>query len=370
MSSPSSTTANAAVKYGPLDDFKRNAQRIGRQTAKNIVHLGEFTECEESRGESVHLIETADSYLAHVLEGLGTKNLVADAIYAEKKTCSFYDSIAQCTVAMIANDMVTLGAQPLSICMHIAASTSDWFGDKRRRDEFLFGWKNACDLAGCIWGGGETPALNGIIVPGTVELSGSAMGIIKPKSRRIDSSAIRHGDVIIIVESSGIHANGLTDARRIASKLPRSYFTPLSDDRLYGMTLLDPTHIYVKFVQTCLDRGVKIHYAIPITGHGWRKLMRAVEPWTYVIDTLPRPQPIFRFLQEQGPYDNQQAYGIFNMGAGFVIYVSEADADAAIMNAERCNFRAFRAGRVEKGPKQVVIKPVNVTYAEQELQVR
>src|SRR3989338_2737799 len=124
------TYAGAGVDYDAMDQFKRMAKLAGRETAGNIRRLnnGEFREVEMSRGESVYLIEAAKSYLAHVEEGLGTKNLVADAMYSLTGR-SYYDNIAECTVAMIVNDLVTLGALPLSVAMHLAVGTSDWFND-------------------------------------------------------------------------------------------------------------------------------------------------------------------------------------------------------------------------------------------------
>ncbi|MEK7638749.1 MAG: AIR synthase related protein [Patescibacteria group bacterium] len=368
------TYAGAGVNYDALDPFKRMAQLAARETAGNINRLndGEFREFEPSRGESAYLIEAAKSYLAHVEEGLGTKNLVADSMYTLTGK-SYYDQIAQCTVAMIVNDLVTLGALPLSVAMHLAVGTSDWFNDEKRTDDLISGWKNACNLARCTWGGGETPTLKGVVVPEAVVLSGSAIGIVKPKERLIKGN-IQPGDLIILVGSSGIHANGLTLARKIAEKLPKGYLTKLSDGRSYGEALLDPTHIYVGLVEDCLNAGVDIHYAVNITGHGWRKLMRATQPFTYVIDTLPTQLPIFDFLQQHGPIDDTEAYGNLNMGAGFALYVPEADFrkvwNVAYSYPTPRAFELLLAGHIENGAKKVVIRPKGIEYASETLAVR
>jgi phosphoribosylformylglycinamidine cyclo-ligase len=331
------------------------------------------------------LIEAAKSYFAHVEEGLGTKNLVADDVrelqrrsyeLLQLKGKSYYDQIAQDTVAMIVNDLVTLGALPLSVAMHLAVGNSDWFNDRDRCLDLIVGWLNACNLARCTWGGGETPTLKGVVVPEAVVLSGSAIGIVKPKERLI-AGPIQHGDAIVIIESSGIHANGLTLARKIADKLPEGYLTKLSGGRTYGETLLDPTHIYVGLVEDCLDVGVNIHYAVNVTGHGWRKLMRATQPFTYLIETLPTRLPIFDFLQKHGPVDDKEAYGNLNMGAGFALYVTEVQADEVVDVARKLGLRAFVAGHIEDGPKKVIIKPVKteefpdgLTFDEKSLAVR
>lgn len=363
------TYAGAGVDYEAMDPFKRLAQLAGKETADNLKRFG-FSEAEWSRGESVYLIETTDSYLAHVEEGLGTKNLVADAMYIlTGKT--YYDNIGQCTLAMIVNDMITLGALPLSVAMHLAVGNSDWFKNEKHCQALVNGWQKACRLARCAWGGGETPTLKGIIIPGTVVLSGSAIGIIKPKERLIRAN-IQHSDAIVLIASSGIHANGLTLARKIADQVPDGYLAKLSDGRTYGEALLDPTVIYVPLIEDCLNAGVEIHYTVNITGHGWRKLMRATKPFIYVIERIPEPQPVFTFIQEHGPVDDEEAYANLNMGAGFALYVPEKEVERVIQIAGQNNMTAFKAGYIEQSEKdkKVIIKPKQLEYSGSTLGVR
>jgi phosphoribosylformylglycinamidine cyclo-ligase len=363
------TYAGSGVDYDALDPFKRRAQRAGRSTADLIRRLG-VSEVEMSRGESAYLVETAEGFLAHVEEGLGTKNLVADAMYRLVPTRSYYDHLAQDAVAMIVNDMVTLGALPLAVAMHLGAGSSDWFRDERRTGDLIDGWGKACRLARCAWGGGETPTLSGVVEAGTVVLAGSAIGMIKPKSRLIRAN-MQHGDAIVLFESSGIHANGLTLARAIAERALNGYLTPLSDGRPYGEALLDPTHIYVGAIEDCLNIGVDIHYAVNITGHGWRKLMRAADPFTYVVERIPAPQPVFEFMQSIGGVDDAEAYGNLNMGAGFAVYVPEKDVATVLDVAKAFPFAALRAGHLEKSAtKRVVITPKRLEYAADTLAVR
>ncbi len=284
---------------------------------------------------------------------------------------SFYDNIAQCTVAMIVNDMITVGALPLSVAMHLAVGDSNWFSDRQRSQDLINGWERACGLARCVWGGGETPTLKDVVMPGTVVLSGSAMGIVKPKERLITAN-IQPGDAIILLESSGIHANGLTLARQIAAKLPQGYLTKLNDGRTFGEALLDPTRIYVSIVEDCYELGVHIHYAVNITGHGWRKLMRATEPFVYLVEDIPTPQPVFTFMQEHGPIDDQEAYGNLNMGAGFALYVSMAEVRLVLQIAEGYGMKGRYAGHIEKQGelKKVVIQPKQLEFAGSSLGVR
>lgn len=366
------TYASAGVDYDAMDPFKRMAQLAAKNTASNIRRFG-FSEVEMSRGESAYLVETPEAFLAHVEEGLGTKSLVADEMYRLTGK-SYYDHLAQDTVAMIVNDMITLGALPLSVAMHLAVSSSDWFNDEKRCRDLVEGWKKACALARSAWGGGETSTLKDAVVPEAVVLSGSAVGIVKPKERLI-SANIQHGDEIIIVESSGIHANGFTLARKIAATLPESHLTKLSDGRSYGETLLTPTCIYVPVIEDCLRRGVRIHYAVNVTGHGWRKLMRAPQPFAYVIERLPMPQPIFDFLQQRGPVTDAEAYATFNMGAGFALYVPREDMrivwDVLESYDPPHRFAAVIAGHIEKSEeKKVVIVPKGIEYAASTLNIR
>jgi phosphoribosylformylglycinamidine cyclo-ligase len=363
------TYASVGVDYEAMDPFKRLAQLAGRETAANILRLG-FSEVEMSRGESAYLMDAGDHYVAHVEEGLGTKNLVADAMY-QLTGKSYYDHIAQCTVAMIVNDLITLGALPLSVAMHLAVGVSSWFGDERRCGDLIDGWKKACALAHCTWAGGETPTLKGIVNPDAAVLSGSAIGVVKPKSRLINAVNIRHGDAIVIAGSSGIHANGLTLAREIAEKLPKGYLTRLSDGRIYGEALLDPTIIYVPLVEDCFHEEVEIHYAVNITGHGWRKLMRATQPFAYIIDHIPVPHSIFSFIQEHGPVDDKEAYANLNMGAGFALYVREGDVRKVLAIASGLGMSALRAGTIESSQvKKVVIRPLGLEYLGSTLGVR
>jgi phosphoribosylformylglycinamidine cyclo-ligase len=225
-------------------------------------------------------------------------------------------------------------------------------------------------MARCTWSGGETPTLKGIVYPQTVLLSGSAVGIC-PKENVIEPR-LRVGTAIILLASSGIHANGLTLARQIAEKLPDGYATLLSDGQPYGEALLEPTAIYVSVIEELMPKHVQIRYAVNITGHGWRKLMRAREPFVYVIEDIPEPQPVFQFIAEHGPVSQREMYGNYNMGAGFALYVDETDVQKVLEIAHHNHITAIRAGYVDQhgGDKKVIIRPLGLEYEASELQVR
>src|SRR3954454_4402649 len=173
----------SGVDYDQLDAFKRACQRAAAPTAEALAAHG-LREPPGIRGESAYLIETADEFLAHVEEGLGTKNLVADAMLTLTGK-SFYRNIGIDTVATIVNDLITTGALPISVAMHAAVGDSRWFEHAQRAQDLASGFAHACIESDAVWGGGETPALKSIVEPDAIVLAGSAIGRIKPKSRRI-----------------------------------------------------------------------------------------------------------------------------------------------------------------------------------------
>jgi phosphoribosylformylglycinamidine cyclo-ligase len=363
------TYESSGVDYETLDAFKRQCQKQAAQTAALLTSHG-LTEASGTRGESVYLVETPDEYLAHVEEGLGTKVLVADAMYRHTGR-SFYRQIGIDTVAAIVNDLITCGALPISVAMHAAVGDSSWLADEVRAADLAAGFADGCRMAGAAWGGGETPALAGIVQPGTVVLAGSAMGRIRPKDRRFAGDLI-DGDVIVLLASSGVHANGLTLCRAVADHLEEGYAAELDDGRAYGPALLEPSVIYVPFIAACLRADIRLKYAVHITGHGWRKLMRPAEPFVYEITDLGHPQELFRFILRYGPITHEEAYATFNMGAGFAAYVSPADVAAVLATARSCGFTGWVGGTIRRrgGRKAVEIIPLGITYEGATLKVR
>ena len=385
--------SSTGVNYDAMDPFKRAAQLAAAETSPNIRRTG-FSVVEKSRGESAFVVDEGDRYTAHVIEGLGTKNLVADqmrllrqidqtAIAGSMQAITdrtYYDAIAQDTIAMIINDLITVGADPMLVNAYCAVGSSDWFNDERRAQDLVRGWKEACDQAGATWGGGETPTLAGIIMPEAIDLAGSAYGVIDPKHRLTLGDDLDEGDAIMLVESSGIHANGLSMARKIAEKiaqdtelpLPEAYATALSDGSMYGEALLNPTHIYAGLVRDLFNAGVDIRYMANITGHGWRKLMRyADRDFTYRMHDIPKPQPVFDFMQKESGNDDREMYGNLNMGAGFAFFIHPKDAHILEEIAfTKHKMSALKAGVVEQGPRQVIIEPKNLVFAADTLGVR
>lgn len=366
---PAITYASTGVNYSDADPIKRLAQELSRLTSGNISRHPGFAIVEASRGESAFVWEEPDSYRAFVVEGLGTKSLVADAWFG-LTGISLDSNVAQDTIAMIVNDLITVGADPLVVNAYFAAGDSKWFANQTRMEQLIHGWAESCNQSGAVWGGGESPMLKGIILENAADLAGAAVGIVKPKDRLTLGDSLVAGDSILMALSSGIHANGLSLARRVKEELPKGYETLLPDGKAFGESLLTPTQLYPKFVRELFDEGLDIHYMVNVTGHGWRKLMRAVQPFSYIIDQIPEPQPIFHFLQEHTKLDNAEMYATFNMGAGYAVIMPHDQTAIAHEIAQVNNLASLTVGYLEDGPKQVVIRPKEITFPANSLQVR
>lgn len=358
----------AGVDYAKIDPLKILAQQAAAATAGNLARHG-LAEVPASRGESAYVVDCGEFHLASITECLGSKALVADAMRALDGR-SYYDWVAQDTIAMAVNDLITVGATPLSVHAYWAAGGSDWFDDAARARDLVAGWKAACDACGVAWGGGETPALAGVVAPGRVDLAASCVGWVRPKSRLTLGDALAAGDAIVLLAASGIHANGLSLARQLAERLPDGYATRLPDGRWYGEALLVPTPLYAPATEALAAAGIVPHYAANVTGHGWRKLMRHAAAFTYRLDRLPPVPAVLDFIVRQAGLDARAAYGTFNMGAGFALYVAPADAARTVAIAQAQGIAAWVAGTVEAGPKRVLIEPLGIEFAGDDLQLR
>ncbi|MFA5770253.1 MAG: AIR synthase-related protein [Patescibacteria group bacterium] len=361
------TYKSSGVNYETIDYLKRIAQTAGGKTIKNLPE--NYKEVGQSRGESAHVVDVGEYYFASVIEGLGTKSLVADEMY-KLTGKTYYDSVTYDTVAMIVNDLITVGAKPLTLMAYWAAGSSDWFSDKKRADDLVSGWTKASNDSGTVWGGGETPVLSGIIEKDKIDLAGSCFGIINPKKNLCLGEKLQAGDRIVLFESSGIHANGLTLARKIVENLSERYLTKVNGEKTYGELLLTPTIIYAKLIEDLLKNNIDIHYMVNITGHGWRKLMRHKKELTYRITDLPPVPEVLKFIVEQGKLDDKEVYGNLNMGAGFAIFVPAHEVSQVLNMAHKLGIKAYNAGVVESGEKKVIIEPKNITFEKDSLQVR
>ncbi len=283
---------------------------------------------------------------------------------------TYYDIIGHDTVATVINDLITVGAKPLVIHAYWAIEDNSWLQDKERMTDLIAGWKSACDLSGASWGGGETPTMKQIVIPGTSELGGSAIGIIPDKKNLIVGQKLKNNDRIIFLKSNGVNANGISLTRAVAKKLPKGYATKLFDGTMYGDALLTKTNIYAKLIQELLEANINIHYLSNITGHGLRKIMRAKENFSYMIEKIIEPQEVFNFIQKNAGLTDEEMYGTYNMGMDYAIFLSEEDVEKTQRIITKNGFESIDAGYIKKGERQVVIEPKKIVFKSETLNLR
>ncbi len=365
---PKLSYAAVGDNYDTKDPIKKLAQESARLTGSNLKKGG-FQEIADSRGESAYVWKQGTVHMATTIEGLGTKNLVADAM---RKTTgkTYYDTIGYDTVATIINDLISVGAKPLAVHAYWAVEDNSWLADEMRMKDLIRGWKKACDDAGAAWGGGETPTMKNIVVPGTCELGGSAVGIIKKTNQLIIDKKLKPGDRIILLKSTGVNANGLSLVRAIAQKLPNGFATKMPSGTMFGEAVLAPTNIYAQLIQNLFKAKINLHYISNITGHGLRKVMRARGQFTYTIEKLFPPNELFSFMQQSAKLSDEEMYQTFNMGQDYALFMPKKDCAAALKIIKKNGFVGLDAGFVSKGPKQIILQEKNIIFNGDTLDLR
>ena len=175
---------------------------------------------DESRGEPAFVFELGGRAFGFVLEGLGTKSVIARQVHDELGYNGFAQ-VAYDTVAAIVNDLICVGALPMVVNAYFATGASEWYARRDRHEALLTGWREACVDAGATWGGGESPSLPGLVAGEDIELAGARSAPFPSTGRPVLGDDLEPGDDIVFVASSGLHANGSSLARKVASELPR-----------------------------------------------------------------------------------------------------------------------------------------------------
>jgi phosphoribosylformylglycinamidine cyclo-ligase len=356
----------AGVDYAVLDAGKRLAVKAALATSTHMQARG-GTALDASRGESAFVFKAGEQTLALVLEGLGTKSIIARAVAEQGR--NHFDAVAYDTVAAIINDLCCVGARPLVVNAYFSTGKPDWFHHEQWYERLIEGWFNACVDAGCTWGGGESPSLPELVCGEEIELAGSAVGVIPAGCEPILGERLAAGDEIVLVASSGLHANGSSLARMIASDLPDGYETALPSGELFGEALLRPSHMYAGLVDAVLEAGLPVTYMSHITGHGFLKLMRPARALTYRISRLLPVPEVLSFLVERAGMTPRVAYSTFNMGNGFAIYCAAGSGEKLVEVARGKGLAAIVAGQVESGGRGVVIEPLDVEFGSEELRL-
>ncbi len=293
--------------------------------------------------------------LALTSDGVGTKVLVAQQLER-------YDTVGIDCVAMNVNDLLCVGARPLALVDYLAVQDAD----PDLLAEIAKGLAEGARLAGVSIPGGEIAQLQEIVVgalPGRgFDLAAAAVGLV-PLDRVIVGRDIAEGDVLVGVESNGIHSNGLTLARRVLFEQAGYDVTTVLPElgHSVGEELLRPTHIYVREALAALDRGIAVKAMMHITGDGFLNLARVAGEYGFVIDALPPLPPIFGLLQRLGSIPVEEMYRVFNMGIGFCFVVPSDAVDQTIEIVAEHGKRAQVIGHAVPDPdRRIRIAPAGL----------
>lgn len=292
--------------------------------------------------------------LAISTDGVGTKILVAEMMRK-------YDTIGIDCIAMNANDIICVGAEPLAMVDYLAVQEA--------RPEVLEqigkGLYTGAEQANINIPGGELAQLKDMIAgihPNEgIDLMGTCVGVVQLDKVLIGKD-IRPGDVVVGLASSGIHSNGFTLARKaLFDAGGYSADEEVADlGTSVGLALLEPTRMYVRPVWRMINE-LPVHGLYHITGDGLLNLNRGDAPWGFDLDFLPEPQPIFKLIQQTGGVDAAEMYRTFNMGIGFCVIVPEGAVDDVTRIAAEFDTEAWALGKVvEDERKRVWLRPAGL----------
>ncbi len=267
---------------------------------------------------------TPEIGIAISTDGVGTKILVAEQLER-------FDTIGIDCVAMNVNDVLCVGARPISMVDYIAV--------QRLSPDFLhevgIGLMEGARQAGVTIPAGEIAQvpemIRGVKEGAGFDLVGTCIGIVHPD--KINTGRyVSPGDIIIGLRSSGVHSNGLSLARKSLLELGGMN---LNDSvptlsRTLGDELLEPTRIYVKQIMQLMDEGIDIKAMVHITSDGFMNLARVEAPVGFVLDAIPEPPPIFALIREKGGVPIEEMYTVFNMGIGFCLVVGPLDVERVL----------------------------------------
>ena len=339
---PGLSYRDAGVDIDAADEALRGVKEIVKKTFTPGVlrDIGTFGAMFQ-----LDLANIKEPVLVSSVDGVGTKLKIAFAM-------GKHDTVGIDLVSHCVNDILVQGAKPLFFLDYLA------FGrlDPKVAVEVITGLSNGCRYAGCALIGGETAEMPGLYDKSEYDLAGTIVGLVD-KSRIIDGASIEEGDFIIALCSSGLHTNGYSLARKICFDIAGLGLndTLAYDGRPVGEALLEPHRSYSKVMQLVL-KTAEVRGMVHVTGGG-------------ITDNLPRvlpdglgaeinldaweALPVFRFLQETGGVEDAEMLRTFNMGAGFLLIVSEAEKEKALKTLSQACEEPMVVGRVIRGDKKV-----------------
>ena len=317
--------------YKSVDMIKQMA--VNTYSKKVLNELGSF-------GAMYKLGRYKNPVLVSGTDGVGTKLKLA---FHLKK----YDTIGIDCVAMCVNDILCHGAEPMFFLDYLACGKLD----AGVSSEIVKGVAEGCLSSGMSLVGGETAEMPGFYNEGEYDIAGFAVGVVE-KKKVINGEKIKEGDIIIGLESSGVHSNGFSLVRKLVTDLDEEY-----NGQKISEYLLTPTKIYVKPVSKIIKK-FKVRGMAHITGGGLIENVPRVIPdgLSAVISKNKIKVPeIFTYLQSKGVPEDEM-WGTFNMGIGFIVIVKEKDKDKIIKKLSKYGENAYEIGRIEKGDNKICLK--------------
>ena len=296
-----------------------------------------------------------DPVLVSGTDGVGTKLLVA--IEAGEADPALHDGIGQDCVAMCANDILCQGAQPLFFLDYFATGGLDVALATR----VVAGIARACAAIDCALVGGETAEMPGLYAPGHYDLAGFCVGAVERDAMLPRSDAIRAGDRVIGVASTGVHSNGFSLLRRLAKDQGLAWDdpAPFATDRTLAEALLVPTALYVKPALAALEAaGPGLRAMAHITGGGLPGNLPRILPDGLGARVDPpswRRPSVFDWIMETGRIDTDEAYRTFNMGLGLCVVAAPEAVDEIIAAFGAAQMEASEVGEIvaAEGPDRV-----------------
>ncbi|NUT36276.1 MAG: phosphoribosylformylglycinamidine cyclo-ligase [Hamadaea sp.] len=285
--------------------------------------------------------------LASSTDGVGTKLVIAQQM-------DIHDTVGIDLVAMVVDDLVACGAEPLFLLDYIACG--EVVPD--RVAEIGAGIADGCRTAGCALLGGETAEHPGVMKPHEYDLSANGVGVVE-EDEILSRERVQLGDVVIAMRSSGLHSNGYSLVRHVLMGQGRLRLSSVIDDlgvnHTLGEELLTPTKIYA---QDCLNliAECEVHALAHVTGGGIPGNLNRVLPDTMdaIVDRATwRPQPIFDLVQSKGRIEAPEMESTFNMGVGMFAVVAAHDADRAMALLTARGVEAWSVGEVVEGEGNV-----------------
>jgi phosphoribosylaminoimidazole synthetase len=285
--------------------------------------------------------------LASSTDGVGTKLVIAQQM-------DIHDTVGIDLVAMVVDDLVACGAEPLFLLDYIA--TGEVVPEKVA--EIGAGIADGCRYAGCALLGGETAEHPGVLRPDEYDISATGVGVVE-ESEILRPERVEVGDVLIAMRSSGLHSNGYSLVRHVLLGAGRMRLDTVVEEfggqRTLGEELLTPTKIYAR---DCLKliAEAEVRVLAHITGGGIPGNLVRVLPdhVDAVVDRATwRPQPIFDLIQSKGRIEDQEMEATFNMGVGMFAIVSAEDADRALACLAGRGVEAWHAGEIIEGTGEV-----------------